>query len=199
MNNATMILQSRIKAIASGLMFANSLGIEAYDRYWGTSANTDISGLADGDAVTVASALTKAEFVSGITMAEAVKNFFGNAAIGNAAYLQTARKMTLGDNARTAVLTQEVESIGTMLRDLGSNLIELRKQSREALDLYTSSEISAAAAGMSNQTVMFGADVTKALLVSGVMLLEQFVKLCDGNTPTQGDYEATLSAWLPIA
>lgn len=198
MNNSTMTLQTRIKVITSGLMFVHALGLESYERYWGTSANTDIASLADGDAVTVASALTKAEFVSGISMAEAVKNFFGNVAVSNAAYMQTARKMTLGDNAAASVLSQEVESIGTMLMDLGTNMIELRKQSREALDLYTSSEISAAVAGMSNQTVVFGASVTKSLLVSGLVLLEQYVKLCEGTTPTQGDYESTLSAWLAV-
>lgn len=198
MNNATAILQTKIKSVISGLVFVHSLGKEAYERYWGTSANTDITSYGDTDAITVASKLKKSEFISGISMAEAVKKFFGNEAVSNAAYLQTARNMTLGDNAAAFAVSQEVESIGDMLKDLGSNMIEMRKQALSALELYTSSEISAAVAGISTTTVVFGCDVTKNQLIAGVTLLEQFIKLCDSNSPTQGDYKATLAAWEPI-
>jgi hypothetical protein len=194
MNKTTEAIEKSTKVLIPGLCYILNLASESYERYWGTSANTDIASLADADPVTVSSKLKKSEFVSGIALAEAIVKFFGNQDVSNATYITTARTLTLGDSAREAVLTNEVESIGDVLYSLGSNLLEVRKQAKEMLAMYVATELSAALAGMSDKTIMFGASMTKAQIVAGMNALEQLVKLLEGNSPAKGDYMSVLAS-----
>jgi len=192
MNNSPQVIQEKAKAIMQGFCYILSQAMESYERYWGTSANTDIASLGDTDPVTVSSKLTKAEFVAGITLAEAITKFVSNQEVTNAQYINTARKLTLGDNPRESVLTQEVESIGDKLMIMGSNIIEIRQQGMEVLNMYNATEMAAACAVMSDTTVFFGSSLTTSHIIAGMNMVDQFLKLCDGNSPAQGDYMSIL-------
>lgn len=199
MDTTAQRIQEEIKNILLGLGSVKSQAEEAYAKYWGTNANVEIGAVANGtDAVTVSSKLTKSEFLAGITMSEQIKNLFGNAAVTQSAYAATVRQLIHGDTAASAALSGEVESIGDALLSLSSSLNAISARATAVLDDYFKTELSAAVGAISDSRIVFGASVTKALLVSGIILIQQIAKFLGNEAVTTGDYAATLAQWRNV-
>ena len=195
MNNSSQNLQATIKLVMNNLSLIRTNAEEVYARYWGTSAAANIAGLADGDACTVASKLKKSEFVSGLSLAEAIKKFFNNEVFAAAAHGNTCRLLILGDAVAAAVISNEVESLGNLMVYMANDCLETKKLIFNLLEFYSATELSAALGAMSSSTVMFGCDTTKSDLVLGLTCAEQFRKFLLNDSAVQGDYKNTLALW----
>lgn len=196
MNNTSLVVETTITSIAGSLKNVRDESGELYKSYFATGSNTLVDGLSTGGtAATVSSKLTKTEFVNGISMLEQLNNFFGNAAVTQADYVASAINLTNGTTAAGAALSSDVENIGDRLRQMGRDLIEIKKMCDSTLKVYSASELSPAVAALSSTTVVFGCSSTKSKMGSGITLLEQFVKLMTNLAVTTGDYSSTVSQW----
>lgn len=196
MNTIPTIIETAIAQMAASLKLISNEASDIEKAYFATGANALIGALAtDGTAATVSTKLTKGEVVNAISLCQQVKNFFGNSDVTQDDYLVTIQNLLNGTNAANSALSQDVESIGERLKQLGADLLIHFKTAKNILKMYSASELSAAVGAISNQTIVFGGSVTKSKLVSGITLVEQLKKMINNEAVTTGDYEATIVLW----
>lgn len=195
MNNVTADLQSKVKSIITSLQSTKSEAIDLHKQYFDTDAVLLVGALAWDAAATVASKLKSQNYLAGITLCENLKNFFSNSAVTTADYLGTSHLLLTGNTPASSALSVSVEDIGSRMKVLAANLVEINKQAIAALSVYTSNQIDVAAATLDADRVVFGSDMTKAELLVGMTLVEQFKKLMGNVAVTTGDYASSLSKW----
>jgi hypothetical protein len=196
MNNVTSYLEDSIENVASQLLEINDTVSDIYKVYFSTSASTLVGALAsDSTPATVSSKLTKGKFINGITMCENIINFINNQAVATSDYLATSENLINGSDQASQSLSQDVESIGTRLQNLGGTLITLNQTVSSLLNLYNAAQLSAVLTAISGDPVVIGCSTTKTKFLSGVTLLQQFNNLMNNSAVTTGDYLSTISQW----
>ena len=199
MKNMTLELEAELKAFTQTM---KSIWIESedlYKLYWSGGPSSEISGLGNDDPVTVGSKLSKAELVAGLTVAEQLKNFFGNASVSQSDYWANLENILHGNSSAVAPISAAVESMGSRLLNLSGTLLTSFNKAKALLDIYNDSQISLAVGAISDSTIVFGANSTKALFVSGITLVEQFKKMINNEAVATADYASTLAKWEQIS
>jgi hypothetical protein len=163
--------------------------------YWSTDANTKITAAGDTDAVTLSTHLIKTEYVSGVTLCEALTNFFGNAAVSTSDYLQSCQKIRYGSAAAPTKLSEATEDLGNRMYQVACNCIEIFKECRVILEIYSNNEIGDMIANLDVQRMIPGSEMTKDQLSSAITLVEQFKKMLNNEAVSTGDYAASLAKW----
>lgn len=167
-----------------------------YDSYWKTMANTTVSGLStDATPATVASKLTKKNYIDAITLSESLNNFFQNAAVTTGDYLQTSVNAKYGNAVLGSAIDVPTESIGDRLKQLCLDCIEIYRQSQNVLDLYFDNEVGDIVAVLDAQRIVYGSEMTVSDLSSAITLLQQFNNFMGNSIVTAGDYSSTISKW----
>jgi hypothetical protein len=128
-------------------------------------------------------------------MCENIINFINNQAVATSDYLATSENLINGSDQASQSLSQDVESIGTRLQNLGGTLITLNQTVSSLLNLYNAAQLSAVLTAISGDPVVIGCSTTKTKFLSGVTLLQQFNNLMNNSAVTTGDYLSTISQW----
>ena len=198
MNTVTSTLETNLVALANSLYLMSAEVTDIYQYYFGTSASTLVDALATGATAATSSGnggLTKDQFEGGITLCESLIDFFGNSAVSTAAYIQHADKLING-SANATPLSNDVEVIGARLRDLGENVIQLKKDTANIEKTYNSSGLSAIIGSIGTSVVIYGSSLTQAKFVSGIVLVQQYKKLLNNEAVTTGDYLSTVTNFV---
>jgi len=194
MEQITVQLQNNIITIKNSLKTMEIECASIYDDYWKTDANTTISGLATGTTpATVESNLTKQNYIDGITFSENLEKFFTNTAVSQSDYLQTIGQIKYGDAVLETQHTVATESIGTRIKQLCLDALEIYKQSLDITNMYFDNEVSDCVAVWDNHRIVYGCEMTKIELSNMITLLQQYQNMIGNSAVTPGDYSATLS------
>lgn len=194
-NNTSSNLQKSLYTVATELAGVREEVDFIVKNYFATTASTLVGAAASGDAVTVTSKLTKAEFTAGITMSQQLQNFFTNQVVTTADYMASVHNLINGSNPLTTALSQDVEAIGDKLVNLANKSLLLSKSCQSIIAAYNASELASALAAMSSTTIVFGADIPKQLFVDGVTLCQEVFDFYGNASVTQADWMSTISKW----
>jgi len=188
--------QIDIKTIMTGMLWLKEESRGIYNAYWDTDASTLVPALATGTTgATVASKLTKDEFINGITFVEDLDNFFTNSAVTQTDYLGTCNKLQYGSANISTEVSNATENLGTRLQTLGINCISYFRNARDVLAFYTNNELGDLISSLDTQRIVPGSDMTVDDLNSGITLVEQFKKMINNEVVTTSLYEATVAKW----
>jgi hypothetical protein len=194
MEQVPVLLQNNIITIRNSMMTLQRECADIYDAYWKTDANTTVSGLATGATpATVSSKFTKDNYTSGITLCENLEKFFANQAVSTADYLQTVDQCKYGDAVLGSQHTEATEQIGSRIKQLCLDVLEIYKQSLDITDLYFDSEMSDTVAVLDSHRIVYGCEMTASELSNTITMLQQYQNMIQNSSVTQGDYSATLS------
>lgn len=192
-SNITLELQRSLKSMMASwwTMYNECIDIDA--AYFKTEASTYVGAKAANDPVTVNTKLTKTQFVNGITFIENVVKFFGNAAVTTGDYLSSIDPIKYGNTTGATAVPASVEALGSRLLQVCTDSIYLLQQSKLQESVYNSTSIGTAFASVPDAVIVFGAEMTRAELVAGVTLLQQWQRFIGNLSVTTGDYASTLS------
>ena len=194
MEQMTVLLQNNIITIKDSLKTMQRECDDIYDAYWKTDATTLITGLSSGtDPATVESKLTKDTYLGGITLAENLNKFFTNVAVSQSDYLQTINQIKYGNAVLETQLSVAVEGIGTRIKQMCLDALEVYKQSLDITDMYFDNEIGDAVAVWEDHRIVYGCEITKLELSNTITMLQQYQNMVNNSAVTQGDYSATLA------
>lgn len=196
MNNTTQALETALKSFCASLDSLDREVADIFKLYFATGSNSLVDSASGGDAVTVSTALTKIELVNGINLVSQLQNFFGNVAVAQGDYLATCQNLLHGGSARESALSADVEIIGTRLRTMAMNCVELFKQGKFMLALYNTAGLSSVLGQIAAGNVVFGCSTTQGKFISGIVLVQQFAGLLDGQVVSQGDYRSSVTKWI---
>jgi hypothetical protein len=192
----TKDLQDSIKEYTASFDLLKHVAKDLYNLYWKAGVSGDISGLADVDPATQAGKYTKANVVSALSLAENIDKFFGNVAVAQADYMTTIQALTHGDADLATVISPALEDYGGKALQFSVDLLTQYQRGLDLDNAYVNQEISAAVAATSDETIVFGADMTKDDLISAMVMVGQFQNFVENAAVTTGDYDATLAKWL---
>lgn len=193
--NITNQLQEHIAEVAESMMLIEEESKDIGKVYWSTDANTVIGALGASDAATLATTLTKTEYLSGVTLAEELEDFFFNEAVSTSDYIQNCEKIKYGSAATGVNRGNATEALGSRIYQVALDCIELYKSCRHILRLYSQNEVGDMIANLDTHRIIPGSEMTRDELNSGITLVEQFKKMMNNEAVTQGDYSATLAKW----
>lgn len=197
MNSITQTLENNIIAFCQSLASMNAEVVDISQYYFGSTASTLVGNVTDGSTgVTVSSSLDKNQFMGGITLCQSLQNFFNNGSVISSNYLQTCDGLIHGNSTASAILSPDVEDIGSRLKAIAQNLIQLRKTGDDIVKSYNASQLSSIIGSISPQTVVFGCSTTQGKFISGIVLVEQLIAFLTGQAVTQSDYATTISNWV---
>ena len=197
-NLLALKIQQGIAEIATSLapLINESSDIE---KLYFAGPSSQLSGLAAGDAATVATKLTKQEIENGIGLVQQMKNFFGNSAVTTGDYNAVIQPILYGNNAASSPVSVEVEAIGNRLYLYCESLLAIYKKAKDIDKLYWSSEVGNAVGAINSSTVFYGIDATGGELILGITLTNQILKLIDNVAVTTADYAGTIAKWQRLA
>lgn len=194
----TQVIEDKLKDIVLSAESVSAQGRAIFKQYWSTGVGDAIGGLANGDAATVSSKLTKAMILSGYGVAEQIMNFFGNAEVIEGDHLESVYKIRIGGGARSEILSNPVEDFGSKLLSFSGDLLWLYEQCVGVLKLYSANYVDVAIgsnASVPSDRIVFGASMSKADMLSAMVLSEQLAKLFTNAAVSNGDYAATIAKW----
>lgn len=195
----TLVLENSLKEVCQGNDAIKDEVNDLYTLYWSGGVSTAIGLIASAsDPATKASALSKQNIIDSLTMVEALKNFFGNSAVGTGAYDQTCTKLLYGSTASGSVLSVPLEAYGDRVKSLAGTLMTLFAEAKRGLKTYNLFNIDVAIgtnASVPASRVVYGAEMTKELMLVGVVFTEQFKKLMNGEAVSTGDYAGSVALW----
>ena len=194
----TKLLENQIKEVMQSLAWIQPEVADLIKLYWSGDVSSDISALAGTDPATKSSKLTKDELINGLTLSEQLDKFFTNQAVAQSDYHGVLQDIIYGNDEIITALSVATEAFGDRVKSLAEALRTLFSRCKDLLDLYNDAEISAAVAGISDGTIVFGAEVSKSELISGITLCDQFKKFINNEIVTTGDYGSTVAKWRRI-
>lgn len=194
-NNVSQNIENNMKNISGDLASVRQSADEIVKAYFSTSTSSLVGAAQNGDPVTVASKLTKANFVNGINFSQQIQNFFTNQAVVQGDYLSTAYNLLNGSTAAAQALSQDVEVIGNNIVVLGKKMVDLRKQCQSTLAWYNSSDLASALVPVSLNTIVFGCSTTKQKFVDGMNMCQQVINLMDNADVVEGDWMSITVKW----
>jgi len=169
---------------------------DIYKGYWATDANTTVGALSPGTAAaTLATKLTKDEYIAGITMVEDIEDFFGNQPVSTTDYLATCEKLRYGSAATPTKTSEATEGLGDRMYQVALNCITLFGNCNTVLEMYFANEVNDQIANLDNERNVTGSNMTKKDLADGIVLVEQFKKMLNNEAVAAADYAATLGLW----
>lgn len=196
MNTVTSQLQQGIYSLCVSLKSAFSDCKRIQKVYFATDAQSKVSALILGGTASNEHPLSKSDFISGITLAEQITKFFNNESLSQADYLETVLKVNAGEKSSGSVLSNNVEWIANTLKKVTETLLSANYTGQALIDLYNDSELSTAVASLSDETIVYGSEMSVAELKSGITMLSNLITHLNNGSATQGDYQATLEKWL---
>lgn len=192
----TKMIQIDMKAM---MVDCCCLACEAGDivkAYWSTEAQSTVSGLSnDTDPATYETALTKAEYLAGITMAEELEDMFLNEAVTTGDYAATSNKLIYGSAETPVKLNEATEEIGKRLKAFAENLFKTLGYARKILQVYSANEVGDMIADLDAHRKIPGSNMVQYELNAGITFAEQFKKFMSNEAVTQGDYASIVSLW----
>jgi len=194
----TKKLQVEIASVVESMLTMKEEVKSIGKAYWSTNANTLVGALGSTDAATLSTKLTKTEYLAGITLCEDLEDFFTNDAVTTTGYQASCMLLKYGSHATGTKLSEATEDIGTRMKQVGVDCLELFKKCRNILEMYANNEVGDMIANLDTQRMIPGSEMTKDVLSSGVTLVEQFKKLINNEAVTTGDYSATLAKWQSL-
>lgn len=199
MNTVTQQIEDQLVSLMTSFYSMNREVIDLEHYYFNSNASTLVNALASGTtpATTSASgAFSKDEFISGITLLQELSDFFNNQAVSTSLYISTCDNLRNASHPAGSPLSNDVENIGSRIKTLVLNLIELSKTAPNIEKIYNASGVSAVIGSISASTVVFGCGLTQAKLISGIVFIQQFQKFLNNEAVTQGDYLSTITNFV---
>ena len=195
MINVTEKLQRDIKTIMIAFDSAFNEAADLENLYFKGTVSADVGGLGAGAPATVTSKLDKEEVINSLTMFENLRKFFDGVAVAQSDYNNTIQNVLHGDAVLATALSIDVENFGDRSKVLAQILLDQYNRARDAENDYVNLEISAAVAGISTQTVVFGSDMTKDDLTSAITMLQEYKNYIENSVVATATYKATLAKW----
>lgn len=198
MNSISQTVEAKLKEIAQSMEDVKAEAVDLYKYYFATSSEL-VNALATANTAATTSAggsLTKGKVLNGITMVEALQNFFGNGAVGAADHMAYAMGLINSSTPAGAVVSGDLENIGARLKSLGGTMIALNKKCLDVKKAYVASELSLAVTALSASTVVPGCATTKTKMVDGIDLVTQFINLLGAQAVSQSDWAASAARWV---
>jgi len=196
MNDISKLLQNNIITIMTSLQSMQRECTDIYNAYWKTDAQPTVNALTStGTAATVASNLTKGNYVDGISFAENLNKFFSNQAVTQSDYLQSINQIKYGNAELVTQLTEATEQIGTRIKQLCLDALEVYKQSLDIVELYFDNEVGDIIGVLDSQRIVPGSEMTVADLTVAITLFQNFQNMITNQSVSTGDYSATISTW----
>ena len=196
MNSVTQTIEQNITVLCGQLASAYEEASDIVKAYFSTNASSLVSGAGANDPVTVSSALTKTKYVNGIIMCQQLQNLVGAQVVTTGDYNSSAQNLLHGSNAANAILSGDVESIGSRLQSLAGTLLQMAKASKSLLSIYSSAQLSAALTALSGDPIVYGCNTGKTKFINGINAVQQFANLMGNQDVAQGDYLSIIEAWL---
>lgn len=194
----TSLLQKQIKEVMQSMLWIQPEVADLIKLYWSGDVSSDLGALAGADPATKTSKHTKDELINGLTLSEQMDKFFTNQAVTQGDYHGNLQDLVYGDDEIITPLSVATEAFGDRVKALSEALLATFNRCKDTLDLYNDAEISAAVSGLSDGTIVFGADISKAELNLGITLCEQFKKFINNEAVTTGDYGSTVAKWRRV-
>ncbi len=195
MANITAQLQNKIKQFVNLCDEIHMLSIQLYKAYWSTDASILVGAMADGDAVSVSTKLTKEMFVNGISICENFNKFFMDLQATQADYCAHVVQIHYGKVAAASIISEATEAIATDLKNMADTIMAAHKMAIQIQEMYWDCEFGSAIEGMSASTVMFGGTATKQNISDAVTLMNKFCELCENISAAKADFDATIVQW----
>lgn len=192
----TQKLQTDIKTATDAWETMRAEALDLYNLYWKTSVNVTVAALATAATpASFASKLTKADAQSAATLVDDIGNkLFDNVAVATSDRQVTCQTISNGIAAPTLV-DDAVEDFCNRSAQLGTDCLTQFQRSDATEDLYNSSEVGAAVAAISAQTIVFGSEMTKDDLTSAITLMQEWQNFMDNAAVATADYKVTLGKW----
>lgn len=192
----TCKLETEIESFMTSMESLQRESSDIYAVYWKTDANTTLGGFSDSDPVTITTKLTKAELVAGVTFCEELEDFFTGEAVSQSDYLQTLLNIRYGNNEKTSpVASVAVEAIGDRLYQVSLDCIQLFKNAKDILDVYTNNEIGDMVTNFDNHRIIWGSNMNKLELNEAITLVEQYKKMINNEVVSTASYGDTVAKW----
>ena len=195
----TSLLQKQIKEIMQTMLWVQPEVADMIKLYWSGDVSSDLGPLLGTAPATKTSKHTKDELISGLTLSEQMDKFFTNQAVTQGDYHGNIQNLVYGDDEITTPLSVATEAFGDRVKALSEALLVTFNRCKDILDLYNDSEISSAASSLSDGTIVFGASMSKAELILGITLCDQFKKFINNEAVTTGDYGSTVAKWRRLS
>jgi len=199
MNTITSQIETQLISQCTTMLTMSNEVSDLYQYYFASPASSLINALPNSNSPATTQnngALSQGNFTGGITLTQALMNFFGNVSVSTSTYKQYADALINGSYPIATALSADVENIGGRLKTLGQNLIQLGKDSSNLIKAYNSSSLSSVIGSIPSSTVVFGCSTTQSKFVSGIVLLEQFQNFLTNQAVTTGDYLSTISNFV---
>ncbi len=199
MNSITQQIESQLIEQCTTMLAMSQEVSDLYQYYFASPASSLINALPTSTSPATTQnngALSQSNFTGGITLAQALMNFFGNTSVSTSSYRQYADALLNGSYPISTPLSMDVENIGGRLRNLGANLIQLGKDAASTVKAYNASSLSSVIGSIPSATVIYGCSTTQSKFVSGIVLLEQLQNFLTGSAVTTGDYLSTVTNFV---
>lgn len=192
----TQKLQTDIKTAMNSWADMRNEALDLYNLYWKGGVKTDNDALATGTTpATQSTKLVKNDIINTATLVDVYGNsFFDNNAVATADRNQTCQELTHG-NATPTLVSDRLEEFGDRAKQFAQDCLTQFNRSRDAENLYNSSELSAMIGSISAHTIVYGAEMSKDDLTSAITLMQQWQNSISNAAVTTGDYKVTLGKW----
>lgn len=199
MTTSTEKLEEQLKLFFASMVTIQTEAKDLEDLYWAeVSGDSTYSALANSDAATFATKLTKGEVINSLTIAEQIRKYFTNVAMTQNDYWNNFHGILYGNDERTSPgISVAIEAYGTRAVSFIGTLLTEFNRSRDILDIYFDTTIDAAIAAVTIEECPWY-EFTKDDLLDGLTAVENFKKLINNEAPTTGDYGSTVARWQKI-
>lgn len=197
MNDVSLRLEGQLQTFMSSMQFIHREAEGIVRAYFATNASSLVSGLAqDSTPATVSTKLTKVQFINMIGALQQVEKFFENQAVTTGDYLNNLQNVVDGSAVLATPLSNEVEALGVKIRSIAVLMLGLYPQAVDLVEVYNTSQLGSAVAAVSDHIVVYGANKTKSVYLSGIVLTDNFAKMLGNQAVAQANYEDTVSLWV---
>ena len=121
--------------------------------------------------------------------------FFSNQAVAQSDYLQTIEQIKYGNAELVTQLSEATEQIGTRIKQLCLDALEIYKQILDAIDLYFKNEIGDMLAVMDSHRIFSGAEMNVSDLTAAITLFQQFQNMIENSAVATAEYGGTIAIW----
>lgn len=191
----TQKLQDDIKTLVNKFTLMRHEGLDLFNLYWKGGVKEDKDALAGGAAATLSTKLIKGNIIVGLAIAEQCSNFFDNIAVVTQDQMANCQVITHGNAATPALVSDRLEEFGERAKQFGIDSIAQFNLSKDIVNLYNSSELSAVIGSMSTYNVVYGSDMTKDQLTSAVNVCNDWISFMNNVAVSTADRKVTLGKW----
>ena len=158
------------------------------------SVQTDIAALDDTDPATEATRLTKLQVTKIYDLAFNMERFFDAQNSITTDYLATIQEVLYGEAVATKI-SEKTEAFGNKGVAFCRDVLRTYDRARDHQELYVASELSLTTTVVSDDTIIYGSNMTKKLLVDGQEVMEQYERLLTDRNAPGSDRLLVIAAW----